>query len=157
MVLLKSFSSKKRARPVSIPSAYLVLGSIRGRVSHYDNFDAYQLSVKILEPYPKSAVNDFGSVQSGPLKVSGRSISAVLSMPRTEMTDGKLVGIRWLRSLDYDAAEGPDSWMGFYPDDLASATPQESEEVAVWCLLIGIGLPAGNRTYPFVQFTTCWF
>ena len=58
--------------------------------------------VLILEPYPKSVVNDFGSVQSGPLKVSGRSISAVLSMPRTEMTDGKLVGIRWLRSSDYD-------------------------------------------------------
>jgi hypothetical protein len=35
--------------------------SIRGRVSHYDNIDAYQPSVKILEPYPNSAVNDFDS------------------------------------------------------------------------------------------------
>jgi hypothetical protein len=121
---------------------------IRGRVSHYDNIDAYQPSVKILEPYPNSAVNDFGSAQSGPLKVSGRSISAVLSMSRTEMTDGELIGIRWLRSPDYDATEGPGSWMGFYPDDLASATPQEGEEVAVWCLLIGIWTPSRKSEVP---------
>jgi hypothetical protein len=54
----------------------------------------------------------------------------------------ELVGIRWLRSPDHDATEGPDSWMGFYPDDLASVTPQEGEEVAVWCLLIGIWTPS---------------
>jgi hypothetical protein len=115
--------------------------SIRGRVSHYDNIDAYQPSVKILEPYPNSAANDFGSAKSGPLKVSGRSISAVLCMSRAKMT-GEPVGIRWLRSPDHDATEGLDSWMGFYPDDLASATPQEGEEVAVWCLLIGIWTPS---------------
>jgi hypothetical protein len=64
------------------------------------------------------------------------------------MTDGNLVGIRWLRSSDYDAAEGPDSWMGFYPDDLASATPQEGGEVAVWCLLIGIWTPNRKSDVP---------
>jgi hypothetical protein len=60
MDLLKSLSSKKRAQPVSVPSAYLVLASIRGQVSHYHNFDAYQPSVKILDRYSKSAANDFG-------------------------------------------------------------------------------------------------
>jgi len=64
------------------------------------------------------------------------------------MTDGHLVGIRWLRSSDYDAAEGPDSWMGFYPDDLASATPQKGEEIAVWCLLIGIWTPSRKSDVP---------
>ena len=64
------------------------------------------------------------------------------------MTDGEPIGIRWLRSPDYDAAVAADSWMGFYPDDLTSATPQEGEEVAVWCLLIGIWTPSRKSEIP---------
>ena len=117
--------------------------SIRGAVSHYNMVEAYQPQAKILDvTCTKRQDAEIDEAQSYRLRVSGPSISAVLSQPDPETVDIKLAGIRWLRTPGHAPAEGASPWTGFYPDDIASATPPDGVNTPVWCLLIGIWMSA---------------